>query len=149
MENVAWEKNLQHESSFTCWKEATFSSQLQILFLTHRTACHSMTGMKKSREICFLFSFIPPKIPKINAHRSPCFFLSVTMLHELPDTTGTQWLWLCIKPQTANGQSSLHWWHLFCHLELFHPLLHISLCHIFFCSANILQSIPHPLTTHN
>lgn len=104
---------------------------------------------KSQGNLSFLFSFILPKIPKINAHRSPCFFLSVTLLHELPDTTGTQWLWLCIKPQRANGQSSLHWWHLFCHLELFHPLVHISLCHIFFCSANILRSILHPLTTYN
>jgi len=33
--------------------------------------------------------------------------------------------------------------------ELFHPLVHISVCHIFFCSANILWSVLHPLTTHN
>jgi hypothetical protein len=66
--------------------------------------------------LSFLFSFILPKMPKINAHRSPCFFLSVTLLHELPDITSKQWLWLCIKPQTTNGQSSLHCRHLFCHL---------------------------------
>lgn len=96
----------------------------------------------------FVFSFILPKIPKNKCTRL-CFFISVTLIHELPDTTGKQWLWLCIKLQTANGQSSLHWWHLFCHVGTFSPTGTHFFVSYFFCSTNILCSILHPLTTHN